>query len=96
LSPGELKSITCDVQIVSYGNLELEFNVDAMDSIIELNEDNNNYREISIVLNKQVSENSGNLEFVIILISILIIIGSVLVIQFGPRKINKEFGKIEK
>jgi len=96
LGPGEIKSITCDVQIVSYGNLELEFNVDAMDSIIELNEDNNNYREISIVLDKQVSENTGNLEFVIIFISILIIIGSVLVIQFGPRKINKEFGKIEK
>jgi subtilase family serine protease len=45
LEPGELKAIICDVQLVSYGNIEFEFNVDAINSIIELNEDNNNYSD---------------------------------------------------
>ena len=93
LEPGELKTIICDTQLVSYGNLEFAFNVDAMDSIIELNEGNNNYTQNTVIFDIRNNENSSNLEFGIIIISIFIIFGSLLIIQFGPWKIKKEFGK---
>ncbi|MAK41001.1 MAG: hypothetical protein CL993_04660 [Euryarchaeota archaeon] len=94
LDPGELKTITCDTQFVSYGNLELEFDVDVMDLIIELDEDNNRYSQNSIILDKQKNDSSRNLEFGIIIISIIIILVSFLIIQFGPWKIKKEFEKM--
>ena len=96
LEPGELETVICDVQLVSYGNIEFEFNVDAVNSIIELNEDNNNYTHNTLILDIVNDGKSSNLEVGIIIISIIIIFTSLLIIQFGPWKIKKEFEKTGK
>jgi len=92
IEPGGLKMAVCDVQLIESGSgLEILVEVDGTDSVSETSE-SNNILVGDIIVEPPKSRGGGSDPVSIaIIISIGVIIGSVVLLQIGPRPVKKEF-----
>ena len=92
IGPGELKMAICDFQLdKTGGRLEIKLEIDATDSVEETDEENNILSFPILVESKDSSSSGGTLDNVVTVLSILVIFGSILLIQMGPMRLKREF-----
>ena len=97
IAPGGLGISTCDTQFdYQSEGIEIKIEVDSTAEILETNEENN---QMIIFIEVEGIDSGRNdeidRELVIIISSFTIVILSFAVLQFGPKKIKREFEKIK-
>jgi len=93
IGPGELKMVICDFQLDRIGEqLAISSEIDATDSVEETVEGNNVISVSIRVEGRDLAPSSGTLDTAVTISSILVIFGSIFLIQMGPMRLKRDFG----
>ncbi len=92
ISPGGLGVAICDnkIEILS-GMLNIEVKVDSISEIQETDEGNNIFSIEIQVVDRDSGDEDDNRSILFVIMSIVLIILSIMALQFGPSKVKREF-----